>query len=93
MFAIRLDRALGAATDSTVESANRTTGLVTSPVIPTCEPDPAKLDARESYYIGLYNADKDGYNDTKGNDWKAYERGQVERNRSRAAMKNPGRGE
>jgi hypothetical protein len=36
--------------------------------------DPAKLDERESYYIGLYNANM-------GNDWKAYERGQAERNR------------
>ena len=43
--------------------------------------DPAKLNERESYYIGLYNANKDGYNDTGGNDWKAYERGQTERNR------------
>jgi len=33
--------------------------------------DPAKLNERESYYIGLYNADQEGYNDTKGNDWKA----------------------
>ncbi len=43
--------------------------------------DPAELDERESYYIGLYNANKEGYNDTMGNDWKAYERGQAERNR------------
>jgi hypothetical protein len=49
------------------------------------EIDPAKLNERESYYIGLYNADQDGYNDTKGNDWRAYERGQAERNRSRAS--------
>jgi hypothetical protein len=33
--------------------------------------DPAKLDERESYYIGLYDANKTGYNDTQGNDWKA----------------------
>ena len=45
------------------------------------EIDPAKLDERESYYIGFYNADKEGYNDSKGNDWKAYERGRGERNR------------
>ena len=43
--------------------------------------DPAKLDERESYYIGLHNADVEGYNDTKGNDWQAYERGRAERKR------------
>ncbi len=43
--------------------------------------DPAKLDERESYYIGLYNANTEGYNDTSGNDRKAYERGQAERSR------------
>jgi TPR repeat protein len=43
--------------------------------------DPAKLDERESYYIGLYDADKTGYNDTQGNDWRAYRRGQSERMR------------
>jgi hypothetical protein len=41
--------------------------------------EPAKLNERESYYIGFYNADNEGYNDTKGNDWKAYERGQADR--------------
>jgi GIY-YIG catalytic domain len=41
--------------------------------------DLTKLDERESYYIGLFGADTQGYNDTKGNDWKAYERGKAER--------------
>jgi hypothetical protein len=43
--------------------------------------DPAKLDERESYYIGFYAADTEGYNATRGNDWRAYERGQAERDR------------
>ncbi len=30
-----------------------------------------------NYYIGFYNALEEGYNDTKGNDWMAYERGQA----------------
>jgi hypothetical protein len=40
--------------------------------------DPAKLDERESYYIGLYNAYTKGYNETQGNDWRAYQRGQAD---------------
>ena len=42
---------------------------------------PAKLNERESYCIGLYDACDKGYNDTRGNDWKAYERGQADRPR------------
>ena len=42
---------------------------------------PAKLNERESYCIGLYDAYEKGYNDTRGNDWKAYERGPAERQR------------
>lgn len=34
-----------------------------------------KLDERESYYIGLFDAFENGYNDTRGNDWEAYGRG------------------
>lgn len=41
----------------------------------------ARLDERESYCIGLYNAYENGYNDTRGNDWNAYERGRAERQR------------
>ena len=41
--------------------------------------DPAKLNERESYHIGFYNADKEGYNDTRGNHLGAYERGRAER--------------
>lgn len=43
---------------------------------------PANLNERESYCSGLYDAYEKGYNDTRGNDWKAYERGQAERQRS-----------
>lgn len=35
----------------------------------------AKLDEQESYSIGLFDAFEHGYNDTRGNDWEAYERG------------------
>jgi len=35
----------------------------------------AKLDERESYFIGFFDAFQNGYNDTRGNDWAAYERG------------------
>jgi hypothetical protein len=42
--------------------------------------DPAKLDERESYYIGLFDAHKNGYNETQGNDWRAYQRGLADRN-------------
>jgi hypothetical protein len=41
--------------------------------------DPAKLDERESYYIGFFDANTNGYNETQGNDWKAYQRGKTER--------------
>jgi hypothetical protein len=41
--------------------------------------DPAKLDELESYYIGFFDANKNGYNDTQGNDWRAYQRGQADR--------------
>ena len=37
--------------------------------------DPARLDERESYFIGFHNAVEDGYNETKGNNWHAYDRG------------------
>jgi predicted GIY-YIG superfamily endonuclease len=37
--------------------------------------DLGKLDERESYYIGFYDAYKSGLNETKGNNWRAYERG------------------
>jgi hypothetical protein len=53
--------------------------------------DPGKLDERESYYIGLYNADKEGYNDTRGNDWQAYERGQAEREKLDTLQSNSGK--
>ncbi len=49
------------------------------------EVDPSKLNEREAYYIGLYNADRSGYNETSGNDWAAYQRGQ----RDRAKMPKP----
>jgi predicted GIY-YIG superfamily endonuclease len=41
--------------------------------------NPTKLNERESYYIGLYNAHKNGYNETQGNDWRAYQRGVEDR--------------
>lgn len=37
--------------------------------------DPYDLNRRESYYIGLYNSVANGYNDTRGNDSVAYEKG------------------
>ncbi len=40
---------------------------------------PKMLDELESYHIGFYNAFEDGYNDTKGNDWQAYEQGRIDR--------------
>ncbi len=46
------------------------------------EIDPSELDERESFYIGLYDANKNGYNDTIGNNWQAYERGKAERNKN-----------
>ena len=45
------------------------------------EIDPAKLNERESYWIGFYCADMDGYNGNKGNDRKAYDLGLTERDR------------
>jgi hypothetical protein len=43
------------------------------------EVHPGKLNEREAYYIGFYNADHDGYNDTAGNDRAAYSRGERDR--------------
>lgn len=40
---------------------------------------PERLDERESFYIELHNAYESGYNDTRGQDWSAYERGKAER--------------
>lgn len=39
----------------------------------------AKLDEVESYYIGQLNALEDGYNENRGNDSEAYDRGCAER--------------
>jgi len=40
-------------------------------------PVPAtELNEQESYFIGLHNAFENGHNDTRGNDWQAYEKGQ-----------------
>ncbi len=36
------------------------------------------LDERESYYIGLLDTFQNGYNETRGNDWDAYERGRID---------------
>ena len=33
------------------------------------------LDEFEAYYIGFYNSYEKGHNETKGNNWQAYERG------------------
>ncbi len=55
------------------------------------EVDPSILDERESYYIGLYDANKNGYNDTIGNNWQAYERGQAERNKNAHMMHSDSR--
>lgn len=42
-------------------------------------PVPAsQLNEQESYFIGLYDAFENGHNDTRGNDWQAYERGRME---------------
>lgn len=46
--------------------------------------DPAKLNEREAYYIGLYDAHQNGYNETEGNDWQAYQRGVADRSRSKS---------
>jgi hypothetical protein len=46
--------------------------------------DPAKLDERDSYYIGFYNSYAEGYNETRGNDLKAYGRGQTDRKPDKA---------
>ena len=46
------------------------------------EVPPQKLNERESYYIGLFDTFENGYNDTRGNDWGAYERGCVARENS-----------
>ncbi len=45
------------------------------------EVDPTKLNERESYWIGYYDAYKAGYNDTTGNNWQAYKRGQSDRSK------------
>ena len=39
----------------------------------------SKLDEMESYCIGLYDALESGYNENRGNDSEAYERGCAER--------------
>lgn len=38
-----------------------------------------QLNERESYYIGFYDAFKNGFNDSRGNDLKAYEQGMHDR--------------
>jgi len=43
------------------------------------EVHPTKLNEREAYYIGYYDAYRSGYNETTGNDWVAYQRGQADR--------------
>jgi hypothetical protein len=43
------------------------------------EVEQSKLNEREAYYIGFYDADRSGYNETSGNDWAAYKRGQADR--------------
>jgi hypothetical protein len=43
---------------------------------------PKNLDELESYYIGFFNAFEDGYNESKGNDLQAYERGSIDRHSS-----------
>jgi hypothetical protein len=53
--------------------------------------DPTKLNERESYYIGLYDAHRNGYNETQGNDWRAYQRGEAERTSVKVAAKKQGR--
>jgi len=40
---------------------------------------PSKLDEREAYWIGVYDAVDSGYNDTRGNHSRAYEQGQAKR--------------
>ncbi|MBI2640199.1 MAG: GIY-YIG nuclease family protein [Candidatus Sungbacteria bacterium] len=45
--------------------------------------DQSDLNRKESYYIGLYNSVTNGYNDTRGNDLVAYEKGLSE-NRTKA---------
>lgn len=42
--------------------------------------DPSELNEKESYNIGLHDSYMDGYNDTRGNDYEAYERGQNDHN-------------
>ena len=37
------------------------------------------LDEWESYYIGFYNSYESGHNESRGNSWRAYERGCQER--------------
>ena len=45
------------------------------------EVEPGKLNEREAYYIGFHNADREGYNETSGNDRAAYLRGTADRER------------
>lgn len=37
--------------------------------------EPDQLDELESYFIGFYDSYEHGYNENRGNDWQAYERG------------------
>lgn len=43
--------------------------------------NPRQLAERESFYIGFYDAYANGYNDTRGNDWAAHERGRSAKER------------
>ena len=53
------------------------------------EVEPGKLNEREAYYIGLYHADLEGYNETAGNDQSAYLRGKTEWERTKASDAPP----
>jgi hypothetical protein len=44
-----------------------------------------KLNEREAYYIGFYSADREGHNETAGNDRSAFLRGKAERERSKTS--------
>ncbi len=47
--------------------------------------DPSDLNKKESYYIGFYNSVVNGYNDTRGTDLAAYEKGINENHAKRAS--------
>ena len=47
---------------------------------------PTKLDELESYNIGLYEAYERGHNDSRGNDWRAYDRGCADRRRTKSRV-------